>query len=56
MRMLEKRKRSEEDDECCRRKSREDSPLQSQRAEENISLSKRPEPEQVNPIRQHSLA
>jgi hypothetical protein len=56
MRPLEKGKRSIEDEErgCC--KSRENAPLDGQRPHEHIPKPKRPEPEQINPVREKSAA
>ena len=52
MRSLESQKRSEQDDKCGRRESREDSPLKTERFPEYVPIAQRIEPEHIHVIRQ----
>ena len=44
------KERTVQNDKCGRRKTCEDSPLQAQGPQEDVSVAQGPEPEQVNPI------
>ena len=52
MSSFQSQKRSVQNEKCSRCKSREDTPLQAQRLPVHLRVSERPEPEQIDPIRE----
>ena len=56
MRVLESGKYPKQNQECERKKAREDAPLQAPRLPENLAITERPEPQQVNPVGEHGAA